>query len=148
MNLSSIQDRNGELEEYLQLLHSMAFELERAMSAISQNSIKPLEESLANQEVFSARLLELADHLNHPAQATSPLRLPAGDDLMQQIHAASSSLQTLNRRYAALLKLSSQSVAMMVSLFSSYQGQISSYQGQIQEGSGSRLKRQTWSCQI
>ena len=30
-----VQDRNGKLEEYLQLLRSMAFELERAMSAIS-----------------------------------------------------------------------------------------------------------------
>jgi len=154
MNSSSIQDRNGKLEEYLQLLHSMAFELERAMSAISQNSINSLEESVANQEAFSTRLSELADELGHSSQAASTLR-PAvtADALTQQIHAASSTLQALNRRYATLLKFSSRSVAMMVSLFSSYQGQIgsyqvNSYQGQIQEGSGSRLKVQTWSCQM
>lgn len=148
MNSSSIQDRNSKLEEYLQLLHSMAFELERAMSAISESSITPLEESLANQEAFSARLLELADDVSHPTQAFSPLRPAVTDDnLMRQIQAASGTLQALNRRYAALLKFSSRSVAMMVSLFSSYQGH-SSYQGQIQEGSGSRLKVQTWSCQI
>jgi len=63
---TGMQERNGELEEYLQLLHSMAFEIERAMSAISANSVAALEDSLANQEVFSTRLLELADDFNKP----------------------------------------------------------------------------------
>ncbi len=122
------------LEEYLQLLQSIAFELDRAMSAISRNSIGALEESLANQEAFSTRLVELADDLSRPSRpdssATSP---PVDEDTLRQIRAASDSLQVLNRRYAALLKFSSRSVALMVSLFSSYQGQI-------REGSGPRLK--------
>lgn len=142
MNSNSIQDRNGKLEEYLQLLHSIAFELERAMRAISQNSIRSLEDSLANQEAFSTRLVELADDLNQPCRQDPPVAPAFVDDgLMQQVHAASSALQNLNRRYAALLKYSSHSVALMVSLFSSYQGQI-------QEGTGPRLKLQTWSCQM
>jgi hypothetical protein len=137
-----VQDRDSKLEEYLQLLRSMAFELERAMSAISDNSIHALEGSLANQEAFSTRLVELADDLSITVQQ-GPLtvRESADDYLMQRVHAASNELQTLNRRYSALLKYSSRSVAMMVSLFSSYQGQI-------QEASGPRLKLQTWSCQI
>jgi hypothetical protein len=137
-----VQDRNSKLEEYLQLLRFMAFELERAMSAISENSIHALEGSLANQEAFSTRLVELADDLSSPVQQ-GPLtvRGSADDYLLQRVHAASNELQSLNRRYSALLKFSSRSVAMMVSLFSSYQGQI-------QEASGSRLKLQTWSCQI
>jgi hypothetical protein len=137
-----VEDRNSKLEEYLQLLRSMAFELERAMSAISENSIHALEGSLANQEAFSTRLVELADDLARPAQQ-GPLtvRGSADDDLLQRVHAASNELQSLNRRYSALLKFSSHSVAMMVSLFSSYQGQI-------QEASGPRLKLQTWSCRI
>jgi len=142
MNSISIQDRNGKLEEYLQLLHSIAFELERAMSAISKNSVNALEESLANQEAFSTRLVELADDLNQPCRGGPPVAPAIDDDgLMQQVRTASSALQNLNRRYAALLKYSSHSVALMVSLFSSYQGQI-------QEGTGSRLKLQTWSCQM
>jgi hypothetical protein len=137
-----VQDRNSKLEEYLQLLRSMAFELERAMSAISENSIRALEGSLANQEAFSTRLVELADDLSRPVQQGPPtVRGAADDHLLQRIHAASNDLQSLNRRYSALLTLSSRSVAMMVSLFSSYQGQI-------QEVSGPRLKLQTWSCQI
>jgi len=137
-----VQDRNSKLEEYLQLLRSMAFELERAMSAISVNSIQGLEDSLANQEAFSTRLVELADDLSGPVQK-EPLavRGSADDDLLQRVRAASNELQSLNRRYSALLKYSSRSVAMMVSLFSSYEGQI-------QEVSGPRLKLQTWSCQI
>ena len=135
------QDRNSKLEEYLRLLRSMAFELERAMSAISENSIQALEGSLANQEAFSTRLVELADDLSRPAQERLTARGAADDYLLQRVHAASNELQSLNRRYSALLKFSSRSVAMMVSLFSSYQGQI-------QEVSGPRLKLQTWSCQI
>jgi len=139
---TSAQDRNGKLEEYLQLLHSMAFELERAMSAISQNSIKALEDSLANQEAFSARLLELADDLGDQAQHEPRVYPIAADEpLMQQVKSATDALRTLNRRYSALLKFSSRSVALMVSLFSSYQGKF-------QEDSGSRLQLQTWSCQV
>lgn len=139
---SAIQDRNGKLEEYLQLLHSMAFELERAMNAMTQNSLQAFEDSLANQEAFSTRLVELADDLTRP-KPQDPLASPtAGDDgLIAQIHTASDALQVLNRRYSALLKFSSHSVALMVSLFSSFQGQL-------QEGSGPRLKHQTWSCQM
>lgn len=141
MNSIIAQDRNGKLEEYLRLLRSMAFELERAMSAISENSIQALEGSLANQEAFSTRLVELADDLSRPAQERLTARGAADDTLLERVHAASNELQDLNRRYSALLKFSSHSVAMMVSLFSSYQGQM-------QEVSGPRLKLQTWSCQI
>lgn len=137
-----IQDRNGMLEEYLRLLESMAFELERAMSAISANSINALEESVVNQEAFSTRLVELADELAQPCSPQcSPVPPSVDRNVMRRIHSASDALQTLNRRYAALLKFSSRSVALMVSLFSSYQGQI-------REGSGPRLKLQTWSCQV
>lgn len=130
------------LEEYLQLLHSMAFELERAMSAISQNSIKALEESLANQEAFSTRLLELADNLSVRSEQDSCSYPLAGEEsLIGQVKTAADTLQALNRRYAALLQFSSQSVALMVSLFSSYQGKF-------QEVSGPRLKLRTWSCQV
>ena len=130
------------LEEYLRLLRSMAFELERAMAAISGNSIHALEDSLANQEAFSTRLVELADDLGKPSLPDAPLAPAAVDrNLVRQIDAASAALQKLNRRYAALLKFSSHSVALMVSL-------LSSYQGHFREDSGARSKLQTWSCQI
>ncbi|MGO8758261.1 MAG: hypothetical protein ACLQG3_09075 [Terracidiphilus sp.] len=120
----------------------MAFEIQRAMSAISGNSIGALEESLANQEAFSTRLMELADELSTPSLPDTPARPALSDErVVHQIRNASDTLQSLNRRYAALLRFSSHSVALMVSLFSSYQGQF-------REGSGARMKLQTWSCQI
>ncbi|MGA2570224.1 MAG: hypothetical protein ABSF23_06860 [Terracidiphilus sp.] len=123
-------------------MNSMAFEMERAMAAISRNSISALEESIANQEAFSTRLVELADDLNTPSLPDPHARPALADDrIMGQIRKASDTLQNLNRRYAALIKFSSQSVALMVSLFNSYQGQL-------REGSGARMKLQTWSCQI
>src|ERR1700679_273222 len=94
-----VEDRNSKLEEYLQLLRSMAFELERAMSAISENSIHALEGSLANQEAFSTRLVELADDLGRPVlQEAVTVRGSGDDDLLQRVNAASNELQSLNRR--------------------------------------------------
>jgi len=50
---TDVQDRDRKLAEYLQLLRLMAFELDRAMQAIVQNSLTALEDSVANQQVFS-----------------------------------------------------------------------------------------------
>jgi hypothetical protein len=139
---TAVQDRNRKLAEYLQLLRLMAFELNRAMKAIVQNSLSALEDSVQNQQVFSERLAELADDLCRPASDRPLPSTPHADsELKDQISAASDALQNLNRRYSALLKHSSHSVGLMVSLFSSFQGQM-------QEDSGPRLKQQTWSCQI
>ena len=137
-----VQDRNSKLAEYLQLLRLMAFELDRAMKAIVQNSLSALEDSVRNQQVFSDRLGELTNDLcTTSGERPLPSSTHADGGLTDQICAASDALQNLNRRYSALLQHSSRSVAMMVSLFSSFQGQM-------QEDSGPRLKQQTWSCRI
>jgi hypothetical protein len=137
---TGIQDRNGKLGEYLDLLHSMAYELDRSMAAIAHNELISLEDSIASQQCVAARLHTLAGDLSKP---TDPAAASAFDDesLMRQIHAAAASLQRLNQSYAALLKLSSHSVGLMISLFSSFRGQI-------QEETGAGLKHQTWSCQV
>jgi hypothetical protein len=123
-------------------LQSLSQELDRSMRAIAQNSLPPLEDSIANQQGLAARLRELAEDLSRPVAHRSAADSTHDDEgLMRQIHGAAETLQGLNQRYAALLKLSSHSVALMVSLFSSFKGQI-------QEGSGPRLKHQTWSCQV
>jgi len=136
------QDRNSNLEEYLQLLRLMAFELDRAMQAIVQNSLTALEDSVGNQQAFSARLGELADNLGNSGKKrtlSSSSFIEGG--LKDQILSASDTLEKLNRRYSSLLKHSSRSVALMVSLFSSFQGQM-------QEDSGPRLKLHTWSARF
>lgn len=142
MIANGLQDRNGKVEEYLQLLRLLACELERAMHAITRNSLSEFEDSVSSQEALSTRLTELAGGLNFSTQRGALANLPrASDDLMLQIQAASGTLQTLNQRYAALLHHSSRSVALMVSLFDSFKGNL-------QEETGARSKLQTWSCQM
>ena len=162
MTATAVQDRKDNAAEYLQLLRSLAGEMEKAMQAMTQNALPDLEESVSNQQMMSARLLILAETLSGPLKtnpirpnpvAASPVSMDlvvthssrsSGNmdaDMMQQVQAANESLQKLNRRYAALLEHSSRSVAMMSSLFGSLQGQF-------KEASGPRLKHQTWSCQM
>jgi hypothetical protein len=136
------QDRNRNAAEYLQLLGLLRDELEKAIRAIADNNLAQFEESIASQQLLSARLVTLADELSLPLKtAPSVPPVPVDDSLMHQIFLAGDSLQKLNRVYAALLHHSSRSTALMVSLFASVQGQF-------QEASGPRLKHQTWSCQM
>ena len=141
-----VPDPNRRAAEYLHLLQSLAEELEVAMGAISRNALLDLEESLVDQEALGARLRMLAGEVSLFRQRnpeTAPAMSPAGidSDLASRMIRASTTLQQLNREYAALLQYSSRSAAMMVSL-------LSSCKGQFQEASGSRLKVQTWSCQM
>jgi hypothetical protein len=140
MTATAVQDRNGNATEYLQLLRSLATEMEKAMQAIAGNALPDLEESVANQQIMSARLLVLAGEIS-PKSNPAVSSTSVDDDMLRQVRAAGDTLQNLNRRYAALLQHSSRSVALMASLFSSYQGQL-------KEASGPRLKHQTWSCQM
>jgi hypothetical protein len=142
MTANAVQDRNGKAAEYLQLLQSLASEMQKAMQAIAHNALPDLEESVASQQIMSARLLVLADEIS-PSIKSNPAVSPAGLDakMMQQVRVAGDALQNLNRRYAELLLHSSRSVALMASLFNSYKGQF-------KEASGPRLKHQTWSCQM
>jgi hypothetical protein len=142
MTANALQDRSSMAAEYLELLRSLASEMEKAIRAIAHNALSDLEESVASQQIMSARLVALANEIS-PIMKSSPEVSPSGLDAetMQQVRLAGDSLQNLNRRYAALLQHSSRSVALMASLFSSYQGQF-------KEASGPRLKHQTWSCQM
>jgi predicted translin family RNA/ssDNA-binding protein len=142
MTAAGVQDRDLKAAEYLQSLRSMTGELERAMQAIARNALPEFEESIDSQQVLSARLARLADDLCAPLQAKTVIaRAAIDEDMMRQIRSADETLQRLNQRYTALLQHSSRSVALMASLFSSFQGQF-------QEASGPRLKHQTWSCQM
>ncbi len=142
MIATQVEDRNVKLGEYLEHLQSMAVELERSMQAIAENSLVPLEDSIANQQNLAGRLSELARDLSTPSPQRSVATSGVEDEaLMQSIRGAAERLHNLNQSYAALLRHSSHSVELMVSLFRSFRGQM-------QEDSGVGLKQQTWSCQM
>ncbi len=134
--------RNQLAAEYLRLLQSLAGELERAMHAIARNGLSELEESVSNQQALSTRLGMLVNGLCAPLESDpSGQEDVVGTELAGQIRGANHTLHTLNKRYAALLRHSSHSVDMMVSL-------CKSFTGNIQEGSGAGSKHQTWSCRM
>ena len=142
MITAEVRTRSVKAGEHLELLRSLASELERAMDAMSRNDLPELEDSIANQQDISRQLSALADELSTSAQPTYPAPpQPADSDLVREIRTATGDLQRLNFRYSILLEHSSRSVAMMTSLFTSFRGQL-------QEASGPRLKHQTWSCQV
>jgi hypothetical protein len=142
MTTAGIQDRETMAAEYLSALHALTGELERAMQAIANNALAELEESVANQQRISSQLGALAERLSLPLEGSSAIsQAHAEEDMMRQIRQAGGTLDKLNRRYAALLQHASRSVALMASLFGSFQGQF-------QEASGPGLKHQTWSCQM
>jgi hypothetical protein len=142
MTASVAEDRRQAATEYLYLLRSLATELERAIQSIAGNRLADLEESIVNQQILSARLGDLVQELCAPLDGeVDRCKSPVSDDLRTEINAASNALQTLNRRYAALIHHSSRSLNLMLSLFSSLRGQF-------HEAAGPRLKHQTWSCQV
>jgi len=142
MIAADVRTRNVKAGEHLRLLRSLASELERAMDAMCRNDLEELEDSVANQQELSQELSQLASELGSSASASSPTPSQSTDcDLMSEIHTAAGELQRLNFRYSVLLQHSSRSVALMTSLFTSFQGQL-------REASGPRLKHQTWSCQM
>jgi hypothetical protein len=142
MGSAGVQDRELKAAEYLQVLRALGLELERAMQAISRNALVEFEESVEAQQALSSRLGQLAGALAAPLAADSPkVDVRLDGEMTSQIQAASKTLEGLNRRYAALLEHSSRSVALMASLFRSFQGEF-------QEASGARSKQQTWSCQM
>ncbi|HVU46805.1 MAG TPA: hypothetical protein VHD85_11800 [Terracidiphilus sp.] len=142
MIAAEVRTRSVKAGEHLQLLRSLASELERAMDAMSRNDLQEFEDSIASQQDLSEQLSRLADELSAASQPTYPLPSQSADsDLMHEIRTATGELQRLNFRYSILLEHSSRSVALMASLFTSFQGQL-------QEASGPGLKHQTWSCQM
>ncbi|HEX4031297.1 MAG TPA: hypothetical protein VHX20_13090 [Terracidiphilus sp.] len=142
MIAADVRTRSVKAEEHLQLLRLLATELERAMDAMSRNDLPELEDSIANQQDLGRQLVQLADELSAASRPSYPMPFQSGDsDVMQEIRNATGDLQRLNFRYSVLLEHSSRSVALMASLFTSFQGQL-------QEDSGARPKHQTWSCRM
>jgi hypothetical protein len=136
------QDRDQQAREYLQIVRSLTSELERAMLAISRNALIDLEESIADQEILTARLGVLKGKLFVSNQSHAAIVQPALDrELANEVLVAHGVLQRSNRVYETVLRSSSHSASLMASL-------LDSFKGHFQEASGPRLKYQTWSCQM
>ncbi len=142
MNDEAAQIHDQLAASYLQQLQALAFEISVAMDAIARNAITNFQESVAKQEMLCAVLANLANTIGAPAGSSGRLTPVLGDNsVAQKIRATTMAIGDLNLQYAALLKHSGRSIALLVSL-------CRTHTGQIEEAGLSRLKHQTWSCQM
>jgi hypothetical protein len=142
MNEEAVQTHDQLAASYLQQLQALAFEISVAMDAIARNAINSFQESVAKQEMLCAVLANLAKPIGAPAGSSTRLPLGLGDNAVaRNIRATTTAIQDLNLQYAALLKHSGKSIALLVSL-------CRSHTGQTEEAGLSRSKHQTWSCEM
>jgi hypothetical protein len=142
MNDASLQTRDQTAASYLQQMQELAFEISVAMDAIAANTLSKFQESVARQEMLCAGLASMANAVSEGFRSSeTPLLSSIDPSVERKIKAAGSAIQKLNLQYAALLKHSGRSIALLSLL-------CSSYTGRFQEARGPRLKHQTWSCEM
>jgi hypothetical protein len=142
MNNKAFQTSDQLAATYLQHLQALASELSIAMDAIAGNAITRFQESVAKQEILCSVLATMAHTISETARLSGQPSLVVTDvSVEQNIQTTSRAISQLNLQYAALLRHSGRSIALLVSL-------CRSHTGQHLEAGGSRSKRQTWSCEM
>lgn len=142
MNDEELQMRDRLAATYLQHLQALALEISVAMDSIAANALTRLQESVAKQEMICDSLVTMAHTGSGGIRSRQPSLLSRTDASVDlKIRETSAAIRELNLQYAALLKHSGKSIALLASL-------CRTYTGQFQEARGSRSKHQTWSCEM
>ena len=142
MNDEAVQAHDQLAAAYLLQLQALAFEISVAMDAIAANALTSFQESVAKQEMLCGVLANMANTISKRARPPEqPLLVLSDSSVEPRIRATSEAIRELNLQYAALLRHSGRSIAILASL-------CRSHTGQFQEARGPRSKRQTWSCEM
>jgi len=142
VNLEAVQERDRVATAYLQQLQALALEISIAMDAITVNALPRFQESVAKQEMLCAGLASMASIVSEGfGLSEDPLVSHVDSDVEQKIRTARGAIRELNLKYAALLKHTGKSIALLISL-------CRSHTGRFQEARGPRMKHQTWSCEM
>jgi len=137
-----LSTRDQIAEDCLQQMQALAIEISVSMDAIVSNSMPAFQDSVARQEMLCSSVAGMANTVGG-GFGTSIQPIISGVDatIESKIRAASNELCELNLQYAALLRHSGKSLAVLTTLYKSRTGQF-------QEARGPRLKHQTWSCEV
>jgi hypothetical protein len=142
MNEDAIQAHDQLAAAYLLQLQTLAFEISVAMDAIAANALTSFQESVAKQEMLCGVLANMANTISERVRLSGqPLLVLSDSSVERKIRRTSGAIRELNLQYAALLKHSGRSIALLLSL-------CRSHTGQYQEAREPRSKRQTWSCEM
>ena len=142
MNDEALQQRDRIATTYLQQLQALAIEISVAMDAIAANELATLRDSVAKQEMLCVSLSTMAFTVSEGFGLSEQPLLSCIDPAVElKIRTTRGAIRELNLKYAALLKHSGKSIALLISL-------CRSHTGRFQEARGPRLKHQTWSCEM
>jgi len=142
MNEVAIQTHDQLAAAYLLQLQTLAFEISVAMDSIAANALTSFQESVAKQEMLCGVLANMANTIRKTVRSSEqPLLFLSDSSVEPRIRATSEAIRELNLQYAALLRHSGRSIAILASL-------CRTHTGQLQEARGPRSKRQTWSCEM
>jgi hypothetical protein len=142
MNDEALQKRDQIAATYLQEMQELAFEITVAMDAIASNTFPRFQDSVARQEMLCTSLAAKANTVSEGFRSSErPLLCGLDPEIERKIRTASGAIRELNLQYAALLKHSGKSIALLALL-------CRSHSGRFQEARGPRLKHQTWSCEM
>jgi CRP-like cAMP-binding protein len=112
------------------------------MDAIATNALTSFQESVAKQEMLCGVLANMANTISKRVRSSEqPLLVLSDSTIERRIRATSQAIRELNLQYAALLKHSGRSIAILASL-------CRSHTGEFKEAREPRSKRQTWSCEM
>ena len=142
MNEEAIQTHDQLAAAYLLQLQTLAFEISVAMDAIAANALTSFQESVAKQEMLCGVLANMANTITKRVRSSAqPILFLSDSSVESRIRATSEAIRELNLQYAALLRHSGRSIAILASL-------CRTHTGEFQEARGPRSKRQTWSCEM
>ena len=142
MSEEAIQTHDQLAAAYLLQLQTLAFEISVAMDAIAANALTSFQESVAKQEMLCGVLANMANTITKRVRSSAqPILFLSDSSVESRIRATSEAIRELNLQYAALLRHSGRSIAILASL-------CRSHTGEFQEARGPRSKRQTWSCEM
>ena len=142
MNDQAVPPRDQLAATYLQQLQALAFEISVAMDAIAANALTSFQESVAKQEMLCSVLANMANTISERFRSSEqPLLVLSDSSVERKIRSTSGAIRELNLQYAALLRHSGRSIAILASL-------CRTHTGEFQEARGPRSKRQTWSCEM
>lgn len=109
-------------------LQTLASEIDVAIHCIAHNALGSLEESVAKQEMLCASLMSMG--------AAAARTMPTSE-----LASAGANLGKRSLQYAALLRHSGKSIALL-------SAHCNSHIHPSQEAREPRLKHQTWSCEM
>jgi hypothetical protein len=125
---------------YLERLEVLGSAISDAIRAISANSHMNLRESISRQEALCDELWAMTGLEAQRAGFSVSALVQEGSAIGARIQATAQSVQRLNLEYAALLRQSGKTIALLASLWRSHSDILSN-------SVRSDARRQTWSCE-